>query len=535
MIRSGLANVQNAGYLGYPHDREKNPRNDVERPFVSIGDETILKKSDLSDPLANSVTVPAPIMYNDIFAKRTTPDERVYVLKQIQQGLEKIQKGLLGKESRQVPTLPLPSQPGNGPTFPPAGQPSSSPTGGSDGGPMEGDGPNTGDTGGSTPNLIGESPITAEDELELEEEAQDVVANPQTTPTATQEERAFDEWLHMQHSPQWRQIEGRTFNTSARSSSFHSANPGSASTQSTEFGSATSYRGPDSGGSYGTPSPQYPTLPPLYPDLAMTPTSDGHRFTRTSPTQRPPAEMADRILSAASEELPAYSSPSPGFRVNQSLNVIHRALQGLNIDQQRELLLSLSLEQRQNIARAMINNPNHPITGEPIIQAEIPRFAPPPNYVSDGSASLLSTPSPSLYSPPSSFAGTTRSYSTITPSPRSIPSTISSNGVGPRSRNDNLRSADSRMSVPMSEQSAAARSYGPPTRSPISPERRPPPQRRRANAPPPIDTQLPAQRNRDRTNYRRPGRPQTLADVDRLTQNGLRPQGRRNYFESPPS
>lgn len=450
MIRSGLTNVQKAGYAGYPHERDQTPRNDIERPFVSVGDETVLRKSDYSDPLANPITVPAPIMYNDIFAKKTTPDERIYVLKQIQQGLEKIQKGILGRDSQQVPQIPLPQYPIT-PT-----QPILLPTPNADGTP-----------GVPTqfPALIGESPITPDGvDLELEEEAQDVVANPPTAPTETEYDRAMDEWLHMQHSPQWRQIEGRPFNVSP-ASSYHTASPGSASTS---FRSAASHRGPFSDGSYPSASPHYPTLPPLYPDLAMTPASGGR-----TPTQRlsPAAsEEVHRIVSAASEQIPPYSSPSSDFAVNQALDVIHRELQGVPLDQQREALLRLSLEQRQNIAQAIIDNPNHPITSERIIQMEIPLFAPPPSYLS---------------------AGTTRSYSPITPSPTSLATTISSNGVGPRMRSS-PRSADSRMSVPMSvytpSPTGTASPSAPFTVLPPRMQLPPPRQFRRANAPPQINT-----------------------------------------------
>jgi len=488
MIRSGLANVQKAGYLGYPHERDSTPRNDVERPFVSVGDGTVLQKSDFSDPLANPITVPAPVMYNDIFAKRTTADERLYVLRQIQQGLKNIQTGILGKDSKQVPQLPLP-QPGAIIPTPPARTPNDPAF------PTDPSAP-VAEPPTQIPDLVGESPITPEDDvdLEMEEEAQDVVANPPAAPTLNDQERAADEWLHMQHSPQWTQIEGRPFNTA--SSEFHSA--GSAST---DFRSAGSYRGPDSAGSYPTPSPRYPTLPPLYPDLAMTPTSAGHSFAPSTSARYQTSESAEvfqQISSAASELPPAYSSPSSDFGVNQALDVIHRELEGLPLDQQREGLLRLSLEQRQNIGQAIINNPNHPITRERIIQIEIPLFAPPPSYLS---------------------AGTTRSYSTMTPSPLSIATTISSNGVGPRMRSAAPRTADSRMSVPMSVDSPQTTRQG-----------------MRGPRPPPIDTQMPAAAApRSPTNYTRRGRPQVLGDVERLIQHGLRPRSRRNYYESPQS
>jgi len=239
MIRSGLANVQKAGYMGYPHERDKNPRNAVERPFVAVGDGTVLHKSDFSDPMANTTVTPSPVLYNDIFAKRTTADERLYVLKQIQQGLNKIQKGLLGKDAEQVQGVPLPKQPGQIIPTPPFGGPGAPGGGGGTGGPgAPGGGTGgAGDPGGGTggaggppsdmpgddgpPGLILESPITStgDDELNLAEEelAQEVVANPPPPISVTEENRAEQEWLHMQHARQWAQVEGRTFNTNVDS------------------------------------------------------------------------------------------------------------------------------------------------------------------------------------------------------------------------------------------------------------------------------------------------------------------------------
>lgn len=469
MIRSGLANVQKAGYTGYTHERDPNARNDIARPFVSVGDETVLKKSDYSDPLANPITVPAPIMYNDIFAKKTTADERVYVLKQIQKGLEKIQKGILGRDSQQVIPPPLPRQPGQVILLPATGGPTN-PTapGPSMGNPGETAAPATVSTT-TIPGLLIDSPIEDGDNLEEEEEAQDVVANPPAAPTMTEQERAADEWLHMQHSPQWSQIEGRPFNSA---SSYHTASSGT----STDYATVSSWRGPDSGGSYPTPSPRYPTLPSLYPELNFTPSTLSPQTTA------------------------ALISPDPAIALDYIQDEIH----GYPLETQRAFFRNLSMEQRENIAAVVVANPNHPITREPVFQAEIPLFSP---GTTGGQTPLNSTGYLT--------AGTSNSFSSVTPSSRSLASTISSNGVGPRRRSIGPRSADSRMSVPMSVDS-------------------PPPRRRfsRENAPPPINTQLPPQRNRDR-NYVRPGRPQTIADVDRLLQNGLRPQSRRNYYESP--
>jgi hypothetical protein len=470
MIRSGLANVQKSGYKGYPNERDPDARKKVERPFAAVGDETVLQKTDYSDPMANPITVPEPIMYNDIFAKRTTPDERVYVLKQIQQGLEKIQKGILGKESAQVKPLPLPRQPGDIIEILPARRPVDPPVPTTDGS-VEPAVPATG-TINVLPGLLTESSVSPDSgqDLEFQEEAQDVVANPPAGPSLTEQERAAEEWLHMQHSPQWRQIEGRPFN-SALTSVYHTASSGA---------SSGSWRGPDSSGSYAAPSPRYPTLPPLYPELDFTPSTD-------SPSLSP--QLTEALRSANSTE---------------GLDILQREIHGYPLEVQREFFRGLSEEQRENVGLFVIEHPTHPITREPVFQAEIPLFS-----AGTSRGSTLSNSTGYL------TAGTSNSYSSITSSSRSLSSSISSNGVGPRRRNSAPITADSRMSVPMSVDT--------------------PPISRRNPPPPPINTQLPAQRDRSPTNYNRRNRPQVLADVERQLQHGLRPRRRRNYYESPPS
>jgi len=325
MIRSGLTNVQKAGYLGYPHERDPNPRNQMERPFVSLGDATILYKSDFSDPQANSTVTPSPVLYDDIFAKRTTPDERLYVLKQIQQGLSKIQKGLLGKDAKQVPGVPLPNQPGQIIPTPPFGQtgntigrpPGGQPPGGGPGGDAPGGdgpagdglggdgsgGPGSGGFPGGFPggpsDLI--SPSTSASsgneyfepnegvDLAEEELAQEVVANPPVQTPANEEERATNEWLHMQHDPQWAQIEGRTFNTNVTTPS-----PIYPTVPSPLTESLGAY-GPNSTGIYPSTSPKTASPGGSGPNSTFigtpstaSPVSDGHAFSgRTDRTGTP--------------------------------------------------------------------------------------------------------------------------------------------------------------------------------------------------------------------------------------------------------
>ena len=94
MIRSGLVNQQRGGGFenGYPHERNNHPRNRLGRPAVFTEDPTILTPSAYSDPMAIQAITPNPIFYNDLFGKRLTADERLYILRQAQGGKDRIQK-----------------------------------------------------------------------------------------------------------------------------------------------------------------------------------------------------------------------------------------------------------------------------------------------------------------------------------------------------------------------------------------------------------------------------------------------------------
>lgn len=120
MIKSGLVNQKRGGGFeqGYPSQKYPKGRDEFIRPYVNNSDPTILRKSEFSDPMAYKAITPSPVQYNDIFRKKPTPDERLYILKQIQQGLDKVQKGILGKIPG-APTVAVPSA-----TAPSATQPS---------------------------------------------------------------------------------------------------------------------------------------------------------------------------------------------------------------------------------------------------------------------------------------------------------------------------------------------------------------------------------------------------------------------------
>lgn len=439
MIRSGLTNVQKAGYLGYPHERDRNPRNAVERPFVSVGDTTVLHKSDFSDPMANTTVTPSPVLYNDIFAKRTTADERLYVLKQIQQGLNKIQKGLLGKDAEQVKGVPLPNQPGQIIPTPPFGnQPGGPPGGGGGGGPGGGNGGNggagdggppsggapTGEVGGQAssvpsafPDLITESPTSeyysadSGASLAAEELAQDVVANPPAPTPQSEEERATEEWLHMQHSPQWAQIEGRTFNSNITTPSSYSPIYPTVSPLDESLGAY----GPNTTGIYAprTASPRSAALNQIviYPPMSLTSLSsrsDGHSF--SAPTARS-AETFEQTQV-------------------KYLNFLQNELAGRTYDEQYAYLLEMPLDQRVLIGQAAVAHPYHPIAREPVFQQNIALFSP-----GTRSASTPVVEGGTLIVPAPLDVGPSKTGSPITPSTKSsVATTISSNGVGPRSR-----------------------------------------------------------------------------------------------------
>lgn len=154
MIKSGLVNQKRGGGFekGYPQQEYPKGKVEVVRPYVA-DDKTILKKSAYSSPMDYKAITPSPVDYNDIFAKKATPDERLYILKQIQQGLDKIQKGILGKIPVSGPPVPTPS----------ASQPTDE-TGQTIGAPPGGGPPGGGATGGEDPReMIVETPTTIND------------------------------------------------------------------------------------------------------------------------------------------------------------------------------------------------------------------------------------------------------------------------------------------------------------------------------------------------------------------------------------
>lgn len=159
MIKSGLVNQKRGGGFeqGYPSQKYPKGRDEFIRPYVNNSDPTVLRKSEYSDPMAYKAVTPSPIQYNDIFRKKPTPDERLYILKQIQQGLDKVQKGILGKIPG-GPVVAVPSATAPSATRPTdevgqtIGAPPAGPPGGGDGGGILVD---------DTPDMTAESPVSS--------------------------------------------------------------------------------------------------------------------------------------------------------------------------------------------------------------------------------------------------------------------------------------------------------------------------------------------------------------------------------------
>jgi len=205
MIKSGLVNQKRAEFPnGYPHQRDANARNDVIRPYVSLGDPIVAKKSDYSSPMTYKAITPSPVDYNDIFGKRATADERLYILRQIQQGFDKIQRGIIGAVPPKSTPPPTPGAVAQMPRIEPIAAPS------------VGDTPVT-DTPAPMPNLmeIDEEFYDAEDGeelLEQEEQAVEVV-EPRPSPITEQPYQYADVALSVEFNRQipYKQAEQGTY------------------------------------------------------------------------------------------------------------------------------------------------------------------------------------------------------------------------------------------------------------------------------------------------------------------------------------
>lgn len=208
MITSGLVNQRRGGGFqnGYPH--QLPAKSEFIRPYVSIVDKTILTPSSLTDPMQYETIVPSPVIYDDIFGKKATPDERLYVLRQIQQGIAQIEKVGV-RPVVQTPTIP-PNTPSSG--IPPRGP---APTPETPGAPKPGV-PTPGVPTEGTPVVPDQrvpgaypveraptAPLNIEiapsetDSLDQKLLAAEVVEPLTPTETVTQQAQALNQWLHL--------------------------------------------------------------------------------------------------------------------------------------------------------------------------------------------------------------------------------------------------------------------------------------------------------------------------------------------------
>ena len=84
MLRSGLVNQHRARFEeGFPHERNNHPRDALERPYVQQASYPILKKGDYAQPeLPADDPNPIQTKYIDLFGKKTTADERLYLYRE---------------------------------------------------------------------------------------------------------------------------------------------------------------------------------------------------------------------------------------------------------------------------------------------------------------------------------------------------------------------------------------------------------------------------------------------------------------------
>lgn len=195
MIRSGLVNVRRGGGFeqGYPHQRDNTPRDEIVRPYVDGFD------TGMGEPTNMTVIVPKPVAYTDIFSKKATPDERLYLLGMVQKGVSQMASAM-NRGRPKLESAPLP-----GPGKPPGDMP---PEGKEPGDmPPEGKEPVVDKPASDQPppyeegNFWTEPPAYFEGDapppytLTDEIDAVDVVYGPVHQPTYEEEEKALDEWV----------------------------------------------------------------------------------------------------------------------------------------------------------------------------------------------------------------------------------------------------------------------------------------------------------------------------------------------------
>ncbi|MGL5112698.1 MAG: hypothetical protein ACRC6O_08680 [Flavobacterium sp.] len=348
---------------------------------------------------------PSPVDYSDIFGKKTTPDERLYILRQIQQGFDKVQRGIIG---RVPPNAAPPAEPTmapdrtskpNAPLEPPALMP-----------------PSNEGVEIAMPEMIAETDeeeflSAPEDLFEQEELAVDVVG-PRPTPvgydTATP-----------------RLPNDSPFNED----NFYTATDAASASLPTYVNYPTLFTGRE-------------TSPAEIRDLNLPEPLPEFLSPSGSPASGAgPRTASSRNTTTGSVTASSFTSPNLlSGRTNRSddeddmrrrwFNVLdsidNDILAAEDYNDQYAILATYGPEQLEYIRQAILYFPNHAIARRQIIMDNIPEL-----QVSAASGMTAAGNNFGVLT-----AGTTRSASTVTTSASSsqMSSAISSNGVGPRRR-----------------------------------------------------------------------------------------------------
>jgi len=160
MIRSGLVNQHRARFeQGFPHERNNHPRDAMERPFVQEKTYPVLNKGQYAQPEL-PINAPDPVQPGiiDIFGKKTTPDERMYLYREFLRAQRRFgavpgQPTAPKNANKRPGNMPPPMQvPQNPPPAPgPGGAPGGAPPGDGPGGPPGGGPPGGGAPGNGAP------------------------------------------------------------------------------------------------------------------------------------------------------------------------------------------------------------------------------------------------------------------------------------------------------------------------------------------------------------------------------------------------
>jgi hypothetical protein len=107
MIRSGLVNQRRGGGFEKGYPGEYKPDNTtIVRPYVDTIDKGLGARSDISQ------VAPLAVSYDKIFGKTLSPDERMYIVREIEQGRQGQMEGIPLPERSEQPIVAEPVNPG---------------------------------------------------------------------------------------------------------------------------------------------------------------------------------------------------------------------------------------------------------------------------------------------------------------------------------------------------------------------------------------------------------------------------------------